>query len=393
MRDLRIYVSVASVLLLIYLAAQYNKPKPVNWKDSFSKEDKIPYGTYIVYNRLNDLFPRSAVRPERKAPYLVFKEDSVSRGVYIIIAQSLKLDEYDFRELEKYMRKGNDVFIAAYYPGTFLTDSMKVKINTERPANNTVGITTNFVNPSLRSPRSYHFEKGIGEQFFYKYDTARTVILGTNSRGHANFIKYPFGKGALYLMASPYFFTNYNMLQPGGAEYASKALSYLRPGKEVIWDEFSSLGSDEETSLMHVFLQHPELKWAYCIALFSLLVFVLYEMKRRQRVIPVADPLKNTSAEFVEVVGRVYYEQRNHADIAQKKITYLLEYIRSKYNLKMERADKEFAELLLNKSGVDRELATGLVFRIAQLKLYANVSEQELIELNKDIESFYQKSR
>jgi len=93
------------------------------------------------------------------------------------------------------------------------------------------------------------------------------------------------------------------------------------------------------------------------------------------------------------VVGRVYYEQKNHTDIARKKVVYLLEYIRSRYNLKMEQPDKKFSDLLSAKSGIDKELIVDLVRQIAQVAKYNMVSERELIELNKNIESFYQKSR
>ena len=73
------------------------------------------------------------------------------------------------------------------------------------------------------------------------------------------------------------------MLKPEGADYAAKALSYLQPKSEIIWDEFSHLGREEDLSLMRVFFNHKELKWAYYIAFFSMLIYVMYEVKRRQQ--------------------------------------------------------------------------------------------------------------
>jgi len=49
MKDFKIYISIASALLLIYLIAEYNKPVPINWNPTFYYNDKIPFGTYIVY--------------------------------------------------------------------------------------------------------------------------------------------------------------------------------------------------------------------------------------------------------------------------------------------------------------------------------------------------------
>ncbi|KAA8481561.1 hypothetical protein BDE36_0743 [Arcticibacter tournemirensis] len=393
MKQLKTYLVIGGALLLVYLVAQYYRPKPINWTVTFNKEDKIPYGTYVVYNRLKDIFPEQRIRTERRAPYLTFTEDTVETGSYILIAETVKMDEYDFHKLRNYMLRGNTVLIAAYYPGTYLTDSLGIKINTELSLGSEENTSLHFVNPSLDPSRKYRFDKGIGQQYFSGFDTSKAVVLGMNNRGHANFIRYTYGKGNLFLLASPFFFSNYNMLKPDGAEYASKTLSYLKPGREVVWDEFSSLGNEDNSSPMRVFLRNPSLKWAWYLSLFSLLIFVIYEIKRRQRIIPVIEPLKNTSADFVRVVGRVYYEQKDHTDIAKKKVVYLLEFIRSRYHLKMEKPDKKFSDLLSAKSGIDNVLIVDLVRQMAQLARYNMVSERELIELNKNIESFYQKSR
>lgn len=393
MKDLRIYLSVGTALLVFYLIAQYNKPKPVNWKVSFERTDKIPYGTYVTYNRLSDIFPGAAIRAERQAPYVALVEDSLMAGSYLIVAESARVDEYDFRQLEKFMRRGNNVFIAAYHMGSYLTDSLHLIVNTDIPADKSKTVTVNFVNPALGTPRGYAFNKGIGSQFFGRYDSAKAVILGVNNHGHPTFIRYQYGKGYLYLMAGPYFFTNYNMLQPRGAEYVAKALSYLPAGKMVIWDEFSVLGALEDQSPMSVLLRYRPLAWAYYLTLFSLVLFVLYEVKRRQRIIPVIEPLKNATAEFVGQVGRVYYDQRDHGDIARKKVRYLQEYVRARYNLKMEQADKAFTERLISRSGLPAELIFELMLQVGQVKKYPSVTQQQLIELNKAIEAFYKNSQ
>ena len=61
MRDFKIYVSIATALLVVYLVAQYNKPSPVSWQPTLYYQDKIPYGTYILHNVLKHFFPGSTV--------------------------------------------------------------------------------------------------------------------------------------------------------------------------------------------------------------------------------------------------------------------------------------------------------------------------------------------
>jgi hypothetical protein len=393
MKDLKAYLIIGSLILGVYFVAQYYKPKPVNWNKTFSRKDKIPFGTYVMYERLKDIFPQADIKTYQQAPYLTFTENEVKPGAYIIVAPKLKIDQYDFEKLKEYVEAGNDVFIATYYLGDYFNDSLKIKISSEFKVAEGKRIALNFVNPQLDPTKHYVFDRDIGNQYFSSFDSSSVVVLGKNSRGNATYIQQPLGKGNMYLMASPFFFTNYNLLKPDGAAFAEKALSYIRVSDQVIWDDFSALGTTESTSLVRVFLRHTELKWAYYIAFFGMLAFVIYEMKRRQRIIPVIEPLKNSTTEFVQVVGQLYYQQRDNSNIANKMVTYLLEEIRSRYHIKTNEINNEFMELLIKKSGISKQLAADIISHITQLRKYRFVSDSELIELNKNIELFHKQSR
>jgi hypothetical protein len=179
------------------------------------------------------------------------------------------------------------------------------------------------------------------------------------------------------------------MLKPGGAEYAATALSFLKSSRQIVLDEYYTQGDAGDDTPMRVFLSNTALEWAYYIALFSLAIFVLYEIKRRQRIIPVIEPLSNSTLDFVSVVGRVYYEKRNNANIAQKKILYLLTWLRDEYHVKTNKLDDEFIEKLTGKLGLKKAFAVDLVDYIKYISVQTQVNDRELIELNKLIEKFY----
>ncbi len=52
----KIYVAILLLIFAILGVVEYNTPLPVNWEESFSKIDKIPYGEYAVYDILQDIF-------------------------------------------------------------------------------------------------------------------------------------------------------------------------------------------------------------------------------------------------------------------------------------------------------------------------------------------------
>ena len=97
--------------------------------------------------------------------------------------------------------------------------------------------------------------------------------------------------------------------------------------------------------------------------------------------------------EFVNVVGQVYYEKRNNANIAQKKILYILEHLREEYQLKTNKLDSEFIEKLAAKLGLKNAFAYEFVDYINYITNQQRVTDNELIELNKMIEKLYMQSR
>ena len=274
MKDLKIYLIIASVLLTIYIVARVNRPKAVDWSETLISKDKIPFGTFILFNRLQDIFPGAQVRPFRHAVYNVIAEDSIRQSSYVIVCPGFELSKTDYGQLEKYVKAGNDVFIASDYFGKLFEKNLNIR--TEVSLNKPIY----FLSPLLNPKKHYFIDNECGNAFFNKFDTLRAVVLGENTDHKANFIKYNLGKGSLYLLANPKLFSNYSLLKPQGAEYAATALSYVKNTKQLIWDEYYSQGSSDADTPMRIFLNNPTLQWAYFIAIFSLLIFVLFEIKR-----------------------------------------------------------------------------------------------------------------
>ncbi|RYG17031.1 MAG: DUF4350 domain-containing protein [Chitinophagaceae bacterium] len=390
MKGYKIYFAIGIVLILVYLVAQFNKPTPTDWSPTYAKKDKIPYGTFILYNRMKDIMPKATVKTSASAIYNTVKDKGFTNSTYIIIAPQIKIEKTDLEQLKKYMLAGNDVFIASYYLGDFAEKDLKLRISSSFTQD---GSSLNFVNPALKTVVNYGFEKGIGNQYFSKIDTAKATVLGIDANNNANYVKYNYGKGNLYLIAGPGFYSNFNLLDKYGAEYAAKTFSYLQGTKTVIYDEYFTIPKTGETDLLRVFFKHPELKYAYYLTIFSLLLFVFYDIKRRQRIIPIADPYTNTSVEYAHVVGSVYYHERNNLDIAYKKLNYLAEHLRSRYYLKTNEIQSDFAEALQQKTGINETLAKTLTRYFMQIPTLNDFSDAELIGLNDIIEQFYKNTK
>ncbi|MCX2573470.1 DUF4350 domain-containing protein [Pedobacter sandarakinus] len=385
MKGYKLYLGIGFILVAIYLVAQFNKPTPTNWAPTYLAEDKIPYGTYILSNRIIDIVPNARVSQSRKSVSDALQKRYLQTA-YLVVAQKVDASKYEFSKMKIFMEAGNDIFIAAYDFGN-MEKQLKLRPAVSFNSNQN---TLNFTNPNLKTEASYGFERGIGSQYFSQIDYQKAIVLGVNASNQPNFLKYQFGKGALYLVAEPGFYTNFNLLDKYGAEYASKTLSYLQNNKAIILDQYFSGQKNEATDVLRVFFAHPELKWAYYLSIFGLFIFVIYDIKRRQRIIPILDPMTNSSLEFVNVVGSVYYQERNNKDIALKKVNYFLEYLRTRYFLKTNEIDRNFAQILMEKTGINEASAKTLTRYFIEIPLMESLGDHELINLNQSIENFYQ---
>jgi hypothetical protein len=169
----------------------------------------------------------------------------------------------------------------------------------------------------------------------------------------------------------------------------AKAFSYL-PAQPTYWDEYQKQGrfNENEKSLLRYIYKQPALTWAYFIGLVGLVLYALFAGKRTQRVIPVVELPKNTSLEFVKTVGRMYFQQNDHDNVARKKIQYFLADLRERYLMNTQVLDTEFTETLARKSGVPLEETQDLVRILSQAQRAVSLSEYDLLTINAAIENF-----
>ena len=53
----------------------------------------------------------------------------------------------------------------------------------------------------------YYIDKRSTEGYFDDFDTSKAVVIGKDDHHHYNYIKFPMGKGNLYLNANPQMFS------------------------------------------------------------------------------------------------------------------------------------------------------------------------------------------
>ena len=391
------YILPSGILFLLLILLEWNTPRPIDWRPTFSMADKIPYGSYLVFELLPEIFPDQEIQVINKPFYEASQDLPVDACNYIFINDEISPDKVETERLLTFVAEGNYVFIAANAIKGPLADTLHLTVDVRFvPVFDSVGfaitdsIPLNFSNPALASREDYQYRHHHQAVNFLitSFDTLNTTILGTTASDMVNFIRIRYGEGAIFYSTVPLAFTNYNVLYGNNYEYIAKALSYL-PVQTTYWDEYYKVGRTRASSPLRYILSQPALKRAYIMMITGFLLFLIFEGRRRQRIIPLIPPLRNTTVEFVQTISRLYLQSNNHKKLAEKKILHFLEFLRSRFYIKTNEFSEAFYQLLVQKSGVPLQDIQRLFFLIQQIRQQPAIDERQLLQLHKQIEQFY----
>jgi hypothetical protein len=400
MRNKVVLFTIVALFVLL-IVSELNKPKPVNWDFVLTSYSKDPFGCKVLYNLLDHVFPDEVISKVSVTLYeqiFLSPPDDISvlenanPSNYIIISETFTPDDLDLTQLLNYVDKGSNVFIAAIDFGQKLEDTLQFKLSYNYAFNDTL-IGLNFTDPSLKAAKDYQFSTHYkGGNYFEDFNLDSVVVLGTNGNQDANLLNIKFGKGNFYLSSVPIAFTNYYLVNGINHRYAETALSYL-PVAKVYWDEYykpnnEGFGRKGESPLRYI-LSVEALRWALYLGIATMLVFIFFQAKRRQRIIPVIKPLPNTTLEFTKTVGRLYYQHGDHKDLAKKKITYFMAFLRAKLYLKEVSFNKVTYEHIASKTGISLEDIYRLFNSIQDIENRTAISSDELLVLSRNIDRFY----
>ncbi len=391
-KQLKYYIIVA-LLFLIIIGLEISKPKPLNWFESYIANDKIPFGTYILRQTLPEIFSGTEINETYFPVYNTLKTDTNFTGNYIFINRNVYFDKFDLRYLFPMVEKGGNAFICSEWLDYTLEDTFNLAVRFYPPDKNDnidlLGINPdtlsyNFTQPPFKRNTDFYFRKAYLYPHFTSYDSAHTEVLGVNSFGKPNFIRIKHGKGYFYINLLPKMFTNYQLTDSLHYDYAYRALSYL-PQTPVIWDEHYKAGKQIIRSPLRFILQNQPLRYAYYLLLLLTVLFFIFNAKRKQRIIPVVEPPKNATMEFIDIMGNLYFNNEDEFATAQKKLYFWINYIRTQYRIKFS-DNNDTIEQIARKSGVNADI----IRKITMFKKKNTVTPAELMELHRLLMTFYQ---
>lgn len=400
---------VAGSLLFIFSDRLF--PKRYDWRENYLVDNDGPYGTYVLHQLLAEQYELIDIKnPVHRT---LTADSSGGNASYVVICDYLYLDSLDREKLLQFTASGNTILMIASTPGEFLLDSLQVpycpdslfqsvEVVSSRRATLRLSDTGTEHNITFRTQQHYesYYWSYLDEDSFCPTLTRQMDTLGSCTPGGLNFVRFAYGEGQVLVHTTPLAFTNLSLQDESGLAYAEEVLRRL-PGDTIYWDQWSMTSASFNREFasgprrygpgpLQYILAQPALAWAWYLLLGAALCYLIFRTRRRQRVIPVLEPNRNTSLEFLQTIGRLYFLQNDHKKLALEDMSLLLAFVRNRYRLPTRTLDEAFAKKLSEQAQVPLDIIKKILLLNANIRSSSYVSENTLEEFHRLIETFYQ---
>lgn len=405
---------------------EYHLPKKFRWLPTFSRYDKQPFGASVFDDVCQSSIP-SGYTVSNETFYQIALKDSVTSSGILAIAENLNFTKVDVDAVLTLADRGNCIVLAASSFARPLCDTLGLTLSRSffsLPAlkRQTSSMflthdTLQWVGDSLYSSQSYILYSQLCTAFFLDADSANAVWAYNvsmrkeflNKRNKAAkdslaanrmvekqkrrmnsealgavVLSRKIGKGQIILVSTPLLFTNYGMLDKKNGMLIFRILSAAK-GKSFLRTEAYSMNARRAESPFRFLLSHTPLRWALYLTMIVLLTFTVFTARRRQKVIPLIMPPSNKALDFVKLIGTLYFQKKNHADLVRKKFILFADSLRRKVQIDVENDfdDAELSFKLARKLGLDEKDILKLLLRIRPIMadLKTSVSEEQMKDL------------
>lgn len=447
MKSSRNFLFAMLVLFVLFCLLQVNLPKKFVWSPTFSHVDKQPFGCFVFDSVLTQSLP-NGYHVTKKTFFQLDQEHAKEKISVLMVVDQQDLKQLDVKYLCNIARRGGKVMVVAsssfddgrnadtvvvdelertfkvriedgtYFSLRGILAGLKVHDNdmydtiywnnretmyAAQPYKmfyNMVGGTL-FVDSVPKVKRLAYTLSTAG--YDYKLDslyvgdfTGFDTIVDEKERIERidtfaikkvpTAVSVPYGKGEVIFVSSPLLFTNYGMLEGNTFVYIFRLMSYL--ADLPVYRTEAYVKTDAmlvaEQSPFREFIKRPPLRWALYLVLLGVVLFMIFTARRRQRVIPIMSKPANRSLEFIQLIGTLYYQRKDHVDLVRKKFKLFAEELRKTAGVDISDVntdDREY-QLLAEKTGMNSDRLKKVIRQI-RLVLHSegNISVEEMRSL------------
>ena len=383
MKPNRWFVVGIVVFLVVLFILEMQLPKNFSWTPTFRHTDKQPFGSCLFDSLLSSTMPKGYTITDSSL-YVLAKDSLQPRGI-LVVADEMNLIPAEVNAIFSMANNGSHVMLVAHGVGDFMCNRLGirmwgygdsfdlqnfVKYNKERESFEWVSKENGY------KPRRYKvFRPLITRKFNFETDSLDNVIRPcldqqATLRHDAVSATFRQGKGYITFCSLPLLFTNYGIVDQDNATFSLRLLTLMKDLPVVRTEAYCPQTSDEvQQSPLRYAISQPPLRWALYTLMVGALLFLIFEGRRRQRVIPIEKAPENHSLEFIHLVGSLYYHSRERRSLVVRKWTYFAEELRRNIHLDVTDASEDDVTLptLARLTAIDEQEIRTLILQLRQL--------------------------
>ncbi|MBP1913501.1 hypothetical protein J2Z23_000438 [Lederbergia galactosidilyticus] len=358
------------ILLIIFIILSYlfYTPNQREYPD-FVSQSPSPTGVKAFYTYLEQEFD-SVKRFHYSADQLPMTDQN---QLLIIIEPFIMPDSNEMEEYQAYMEAGNTILLISETPDDFFGLTTE---STDPASVNKKGEVETIID---QQDREYQATVTNPLRFVTNQDDQ---ILLHDQEGALS-IKRSFGSGQLYVMNSPKWLSNQEILDGDHIPIIISLLNEISPN-DVLFDEFLH-GNQSPISTMHTY---P--KWFILIMIQATFLSILWLWNTGKRFGPIFIPREESvrfSDERLKALSSWYLKGKLYHDSLQTQAEYVKALMQERWGIASTKGWSDILEELLRRdlSIPDSELST-LITRLTNILSKKNISKQEYVYWSKNID-------
>ncbi len=346
-----IAIAVAALLYLLLHKSSFS------WTPTFKSNDTEPYGCMLFDSVMSASMPgRYAVSDS--LPEAVMREKE-NRNKTVLCLYSYA--DIDPQQVINFAKKGGNVIIATHWMNDELAisfsslftmfDYIMLNKNGLTPVEGEYS-TVRFLKSNQFKERKYKLSKVLVSTYITPYDIRENLfqgILESDKKNHMHALTWQdvittgdkftlmksakCGKGSISLISMPLLFTNYGILEDSNHQLIMRIFSSVGNSQIIRTSALRSedyedkpifnnqYQSDYDESLLNEAFKSNALRTALYLAIAGLVLFIIFNSRRQQRIIPVIKRKENGQLEFIKQIGGFFKRNNATENIINKKYT------------------------------------------------------------------------
>lgn len=327
---------------------------------------------------------------------------------YISVSQRWRADSADIEALREFVEDGGQVFLAAQYVANYQLNQLfdsQVLINPFSVPSDSILLrkaespNTPFVPIYVRDDKKVI--PVYRQSLMVLSSDIKAMITGEDDELIALSLKQ--GKGTIHFLMEPVMLCNLHLKREEVKALADHFFVSIPDTGGIIWEtgarkearkssSSSRANGPDERSLntpLRYILGQKGLKESWYVLMFSLIVFLAFHIRRRQRAMPLYYPPENNSLEEVKTLSNLYLNRPIPAELVQMKIQYLRFQLKRHFGLRPEDLIQK-PERSASRMGVRPELVRRIAEKIRLSEKRNDLSEGFVMDLCESINQLYE---